>query len=118
MTPLYTEEVHMLEGLDDEELETYLEENPEIMPFCKIDVIEMTGAYATSGTIRARECEPDMKALMELHRVQDAFYQEMEISRRIVMKIRHYVQIVRPNCWVLDQKDSKFAQALARKYLR
>ena len=28
MTPLYADEIHMLEGLEDEELEQYLDENP------------------------------------------------------------------------------------------
>ena len=28
ISPLYAEEIHMLEGLEDEELERYLEENP------------------------------------------------------------------------------------------
>ena len=107
MTPLYTEEVHMLEGLDNKELETYLEENPEIVPFCKIDVIEMTGAYATSGTIRARECESDMKALMELHRVQDAFYQEMEISRRVMTSTLEEINVETSDepCPLLIAKD-------------
>ena len=28
ISPLYAEEIHMLEGLEDEELERYLDENP------------------------------------------------------------------------------------------
>ena len=40
MPPLYVEEVHMLEGLDDEELENYMEENPEIVAKFVINVIK------------------------------------------------------------------------------
>ena len=35
---LYAEEIHMLEGLEDEELERYLDENPRIVPLFEIDV--------------------------------------------------------------------------------
>ena len=83
MTPLYVEEVHMLQGLDDEELETYLEENPQIVPFFEIDVIETVRAYTTPTTAGAEDCEPDMEALMELRRAHDVFNREMEISRCI-----------------------------------
>ena len=84
MTPLYAEEVHILKGLDDEELKTYLEEHPRIMPLFEIDVIEMARAYTTPRTIGAQECEPDTEALMELWRAQDALDQEMEISRWVM----------------------------------
>ena len=40
MTPLYLEEVHMLEGLEEEELEDYLEENPRTMPLSEFGVIK------------------------------------------------------------------------------
>ena len=40
MSPLYIEEIHMLEGLEDEELERYLDKNPRIV--FKIDVVETT----------------------------------------------------------------------------
>ena len=38
MTVLYAEEIHMLEGLEDEELERYLDKNPRIVPLPEIDV--------------------------------------------------------------------------------
>ena len=34
LTPLYAEEIHMLEGLEDEEVDQYLEENPWLVPLC------------------------------------------------------------------------------------
>ena len=73
ITVLYAEEVDIIEGLEDEELENYLEENPRIQPLCDIDVIETTRAYATSTPVGAKDCTPDTEALMELRRVQDVF---------------------------------------------
>ena len=46
----------MLEGLDDE-LENYLEENPQILPLFDIDVIETAGAYTTPTIAGDEECE-------------------------------------------------------------
>ena len=40
MTPCYAEQVHMLEGLEEEELEDYLEENPRTMPLSEFGVIK------------------------------------------------------------------------------
>ena len=37
----------MLEGMDDKELEAYLEEHPHIIPLFEIDVIEVAVDYAT-----------------------------------------------------------------------
>ena len=63
----------MLQGLDDEELVNYLEENPRIVPLFEIDIIETAGAYTTPTITRDEECEPDTKALKDLYRPQDAF---------------------------------------------
>ena len=38
ISPPYAEEIHMLEGLEDEELERYLDENPWIVPLFEIDI--------------------------------------------------------------------------------
>ena len=40
LTPLYAECVNMLEGLADEEVNQYLQENPKIIPLFEIDVVE------------------------------------------------------------------------------
>ena len=45
----------MLEGLDDEELENYLDENPLIVPLFEINVIKTAGVYATLGTAAKQE---------------------------------------------------------------
>ena len=40
----------MLEGMDDAELEAYLEEHPRIVPLFEIGVIETAADYATHTT--------------------------------------------------------------------
>ena len=47
MTPLYAKDTNMLEGVDNTELEAYLEEHPQIIPLFEIDVIETAADYAT-----------------------------------------------------------------------
>ena len=39
--PLYTEEINMLDGMEDTELEVYLDENPWIIPLFEIDTLEV-----------------------------------------------------------------------------
>ena len=68
MTPLYKEEVHMLEGLDDEELENYMEENPWIVPLFEIYVIEAVGACVTLAIIEEEDCKQHVEAFMEFSR--------------------------------------------------
>ena len=43
--PLYAEEINMLEGLQDIELEPYLNENLRIIPLFEIDVLEAASEY-------------------------------------------------------------------------
>ena len=79
MTPFYAKDIHMLEGLDDDELVNYLDEHPQIVHLFEIDVIETAGTYTTPTTTIEQDCEPNTEALMELCKAQDAFDQEMEI---------------------------------------
>ena len=69
MKPLYAEDINMLEGVDDTELEAYLEEHPRIIPLFEIDVIETATNYATTDWEEAYEPDP-----------REAFEREMEIS--------------------------------------
>ena len=48
ISPLYVEEIHMLEELEDEELERYLDKNPCIVPLFEIDVGQNTGIIRVS----------------------------------------------------------------------
>ena len=83
ISPLYAEEIHMLEGLEDEELERYLDENPRIVPLFEIDVGETTDSYASPIKFTGHDDEPGEDAIAELQRAQEAFEREMEISRRV-----------------------------------
>ena len=87
----------MLEGLEEEELEDYVEVNPRIVPLFEIDVIETTGAYATPATTAEEDCNPEMEALIELRRAPDAFDREMEISRRVMASALEEINVGTPN---------------------
>ena len=78
---LYAEEIHMLEGLEDEELERYLDENPRIVPLFEIDVGGTTDSYTSPIESTGHDDEPGKEAIAELQRAQEAFEREMEISR-------------------------------------
>ena len=54
MTPLYAEEVHMLDGLADEEVDHYLEENPKLIPLIEIDGIEVVNPYVSEKDTNGR----------------------------------------------------------------
>ena len=79
MTPLYAEDINMLEGVDDTELEAYLEEHPQIIPLFEIDVIETMGYYATHTSLHEEAYEPDPTSIVELSRAREAFEKEMEV---------------------------------------
>ena len=58
---LYVESVNMLEGLANEEIDQYLEENPKIVPLFKIDVDEAVFPYFAQ--LEDVEEEPDRDAI-------------------------------------------------------
>ena len=62
----------MLEGLEDEELEKYLDKNSRIVPLFEIDVIETAETYTTPTTTVEQDYEPNEEALIELRRAHDA----------------------------------------------
>ena len=49
----------MLEGVDDTELEAYLEDHPRIIPLFEIDVIETVAEYAPPNTLQEAEYKPN-----------------------------------------------------------
>ena len=71
----------MLEGLEDEELERYLDENPRIVPLFEIDVGETAESYSSPIKTTTDGDEPGENAIAELRRAQEAFEREIEISR-------------------------------------
>ena len=73
ISPLYVKEIHMLEGLEDEELERYLDKNPRIIPLFEIDVGEIAESYASPIEITGHDDEPGEDAIAELRRAHEAF---------------------------------------------
>ena len=72
ITRLYAEDINMLEGMDDAELDAYLEEHPRIIPLFEIDVIETAADYATHTMGMKEAYEPDPALIMELSRAGEA----------------------------------------------
>ena len=67
-SPLYTEGVHMLNGLADEEMDDFLEDHPTIIPLFEIDAISAVGTpldeEVTGDTLS--QDEPDPTTIAEL----------------------------------------------------
>ena len=89
---LYAEDVNMLEGLDDAELEAYVEKNPRIIPQFKIDVMETTNEYISAASLEVEECEPDEEVLVELRRAHDVFDREMDLPPLEKVAMIHLLQ--------------------------
>ena len=73
ITPLYAEDINMLEGVDDAELEAYLDDHPRIVPLFEIDIMETAADYAPNNTLQEEAYEPDPESLLELSRARAAF---------------------------------------------
>ena len=78
-TPLYVEEVHMLEG-PEEEVDKYLEEKSHLVPLFEIDVIKAADAYVKTTKTEEEIQEMNLEAVTEVRRAQEAFEQEMDVS--------------------------------------
>ena len=79
------EGVHMLDGITDEEVEHFLEEQPTIVPLLEIDVIttiESSIAKAAKGEV-LNQSDPYPTTITELRQAQDAFKRELAISQWI-----------------------------------
>ena len=83
ITLLFPEEINMLEGLEDKELEAYLDENLRIVPLFEIDVLETANEYIPTSASNEDDYEPDPELVLELRKAREAFEREMEISRRV-----------------------------------
>ena len=93
ITPLYAEDINMLVGVDDTELEVYLDEHPRIIPLFEIDVIETATEYATPATLHDEAYEPNLESILELSRARAVFEREMEISRRVTASTLEEVNV-------------------------
>ena len=83
----------MLEGVDDTELEVYLDDHLWIVLLLKIDVIETTAEYTPTNTLQEDEYEPSPESLMELSRARATFEREMEISWHVTTSTLEEVNI-------------------------
>ena len=81
LTPLYAECVNMLEGLADEEVDQYLQENLKIVPLFEIDVAEAVSPYILQP--KENDEEPDKEVIRELRQAQEALEREMAVSQRV-----------------------------------
>ena len=108
----------MPEGVDDIELEAYLDEHPWIIPLFEIDVMETATDYATHTTLHEEAYELDPESIMELSRARAVFEKEMEISRRVTASALEEVNVgTTSDPWLLsiaedllpDQKETMLA---------
>ena len=83
----------MLEGLDDTDLEAYLDYNPWIVPLFEIDVMGTAAGYAPTSMLQEEEYEHNPESIIELSRGREAFENEMEISRRVTASAFEEVNI-------------------------
>ena len=93
MTPLYAEDINMLEGVHDAELEAYLDDHLRIVPLFEIDIIETIADYAPPTTLQEEAHEPELESIMELSRARATFKREMEISRRVTTSALEKVNV-------------------------
>ena len=81
--PLYAEGVHMLDGLTDEEMNSFLEEHPTILPLFEIDVLSAVEPYVATDIKHEAPYEPDPASIKELQQAREALNCELEISQRV-----------------------------------
>ena len=58
-------------GMDDAELEAYLEDYPQVVPLFEIDIIETAADYTPNNTLQEEAYEPDPESIMELSRARE-----------------------------------------------
>ena len=63
----------MLEGVEDTELEVYLDDHPRVVPLFEIDIMETVVAYAHTTTLKEEAYELDPESIMELSRARGMF---------------------------------------------
>ena len=71
----------MLEGLADEEVDRYLDENPKIVPLFEVDVAKAVSPYILHPDDASEE--PDRDAIRELRQAQEALEREMAVSQQV-----------------------------------
>jgi hypothetical protein len=72
-TPVYVESVNMLDGLTEKEADTFLLENPTLVPLYEIDVVKEVEPYQYL----------DEAAVVEVGRAREALERELAVSQRV-----------------------------------
>ena len=81
--PLYVEGVHMLNGLEDDEMYSFLDEHPMIVPLFDIDVLSSVELYIASTANQDAPHEPVPESVKELQHTRDALDWESTIYQRV-----------------------------------
>ena len=83
----------MLEGLEDTELEAYLDKNLRIVPLFEIEILETANEYVPTIASNGEEYEPDPKSVLDLRKAPEAFEKEMEISQRVITSTMENINV-------------------------
>ena len=73
----------MLDGLTDNEMHAFLEENPTIVPLFEINVLSAVEPYVTTSSKLDELHEPDPTSLKDLQQAREALERELAISQGV-----------------------------------
>ena len=82
-SPVYAEGVHMLDGLTDEEMNSFLEAHPAIVPLFEVDLHSAVEPYVANYIKHDEPYEPDPTSMKELQQARDALERDLEILQRV-----------------------------------
>ena len=69
----------MLDGLTDEEMNSFLEAHPAIVPLFEVDVLSVVEPYVATDIKHEDPYEPNPAFIKELQQARDALEHELEI---------------------------------------
>ena len=82
-TPLYAEGAHILDGLIDDKVDSFLEDHPRIVPLFDIDIMEGISLYVSKPAEGDQDIvqKPNLKSVEELQHAIEALERELAISQ-------------------------------------
>ena len=107
--PLYEGGVHMLDGLANDKINTFLDEHPTIVPLFEIDVLSAIEPYLANTINHEAPHEPDQDSVKELQQARDAVDCELAISQRVKASTLEEVNL----CSLSEPRQVKIAKDLA-----
>ena len=101
----------MLNGLVDDEMESFLDEHPMIIPFFEIDVLTVVEPYLPEPSMIGQEapCELDPEFVKELQHGRDALDRELVMSQQVKASTLEEVNL----CSSTEPQTLKIAKDLA-----